>query len=150
MSQSFNQYSQQPYQQYQNQPMASSYQPNYLRPAQSQMGLKGRPVSSFDEVRATPIDFDGTIFIFPNFAGNQIYTKQINMDGTATMIVYEKKEYPYEKKEQNLPPIENFVTREEFESALGQIKMLIEESQKVVVQQPVQMQQPSKPDMMDF
>lgn len=42
-----------------------------------------RPVSSIDEVRAASIDFDGSVFYFPDLANKKIYTKQINMDGTA-------------------------------------------------------------------
>ena len=53
--------------------------------------LKGRPVSSIEEVKAIPIDFDGSIFIFPDIANKQIYTKQINLDGTASINVYELK-----------------------------------------------------------
>ena len=37
--------------------------------------LKGRPVASFDEARAMPIDFDGSIFFFPDLANKRIYTK---------------------------------------------------------------------------
>lgn len=51
--------------------------------------LKGKPVSSLEEARATSIDFDGSIFFFPDLANKRIYTKQINMDGTATMQCYE-------------------------------------------------------------
>jgi len=47
--------------------------------------LKGKPVASVEEARATSIDFDGSIFFFPDLANKRIYTKQINMDGTATM-----------------------------------------------------------------
>jgi len=47
--------------------------------------LKGKPVSSIEEARATSIDFDGSIFFFPDLANKKIYTKQINIDGTATM-----------------------------------------------------------------
>ena len=46
--------------------------------------LKGRPVSSLEEARATAIDFDGSVFYFPDLANNKIYTKQVNLDGTAT------------------------------------------------------------------
>ena len=67
--------------------------PNYLqsclRNAQPQTGLKGRLVSSLEEARATSIDFDGSVFYFPDFANKRIYTKQINADGTATLNVYE-------------------------------------------------------------
>lgn len=56
------------------------------------LGLKGRPVSSLEEARATSIDFDGSVFYFPDLANRRIYTKQINMGGTATLNMYELKE----------------------------------------------------------
>ena len=65
-----------------------SYNP-YLRQAPPQTGLKGRPVSSLEEVRASSIDFDGSVFYFPDMANRRIYTKQINIDGTAALNVYE-------------------------------------------------------------
>ena len=40
--------------------------------------LKGRPVSSLEEVKAIPIDFDGSIFYFPDIANRKIYTKQLH------------------------------------------------------------------------
>jgi hypothetical protein len=61
---------------------------------QPQIGLKGRLVSSLEEARATSIDFDGSVFYFPDFANRRIYTKQINLDGTATLNVYELREMP--------------------------------------------------------
>lgn len=75
--------------------------------------LKGRPVSSLEEVRAQSIDFDGSIFYFPDVANKRIYTKQINMDGTASLNMYELKPIP-----QNAPAEEEYVTRTEFEQAL--------------------------------
>jgi len=39
------------------------------------LGLKGRPVSSLEEVRAAAVDFDGTISFFPDLANGKIYTK---------------------------------------------------------------------------
>ena len=100
------------------------YQPNptpaanYPQPNRLSVGLKGRPVSSIDEARANAIDFDGSVFYFPDLAHNCIYTKQINMDGTATILMYELKEFP--KVEQP-----NFVTREEFENTIAQLKNLL-------------------------
>ena len=100
------------------------YQPNLLqtanyqqpvRPTTTPTGLKGRPVSSIDEARATSIDFDGTVFYFPDLANRCIYTKQINLDGTATLLMYELKEIP-------VPSQPNFVTREEFENTITQLK----------------------------
>ena len=82
-------------------------------------GLKGRPVSSIEEARATSIDFDGSVFYFPDLANQRIYTKQINLDGTATLLMYELKELP---DTNNIALNNNFVTREEFESVITQLK----------------------------
>lgn len=79
--QNYNYYSQQPYMA-QRQPV---YQSTTPAPMPIQRGLKGRPVSSVDEARAASIDFDGSIFYFPDVANNCIYTKQINMDGSASI-----------------------------------------------------------------
>ena len=54
--------------------------------------LKGRPVTSFDEAKASMIDLDGSVFIFPDFANGKIYTKQVMMDGTAPIKTYELNE----------------------------------------------------------
>lgn len=89
--------------------------PNYRYPGVEQpIGLKGRPVSSVDEVRASSIDFDGSVFYFPDLANKRIYTKQINVDGTSTINIYELKPIPVET-----PP--QYVTREEFETAIKKL-----------------------------
>ena len=104
------------------------YQPNpaqaasYSPPVRLSTGLKGRPVASIDEARASAIDFDGTVFYFPDLANKCIYTKQINMDGTATLLMYELKEIP------NLEQ-PNFVTREEFENTIAQLKNFLATTQ---------------------
>jgi len=85
-----------------------------LRQAPPQTGLKGRPVSSLEEVRASSIDFDGSVFYFPDMANRRIYTKQINIDGTAALNVYELIELKNEPKEGIvLPSMDKFVTKEE-------------------------------------
>lgn len=103
-------------------PQQQPYQVNrpiYQGNAMQYPGIKGRPVSSLEEARASMIDFDGSIFYFPDVANKRIYTKQINMDGTALLNVYELKE---------LPPVDisipqsNYVTREEFELAITQLR----------------------------
>ena len=107
------------------------YQPNlpqianYQQPPRqitTPIGLKGRPVSSIDEARATSIDFDGSVFYFPDLANRCIYTKQINLDGTATLLMYELKEIPIAEQP-------NFVTREEFENTITQLKNLLNTAQ---------------------
>lgn len=79
---------------YYPQTQPTQYTPQYARPVQPQAYLKGRLVSSLEEARATSIDFDGSIFYFPDLANRRIYTKQINLDGTATLNMYELKEVP--------------------------------------------------------
>lgn len=82
-------------------------------------GLKGRPVSSFEEARAMTIDFDGSTFFFPDLANKRIYTKQINMDGTASLFVYELREQPVEPTNSNNM---NYITREEFEQVIEELR----------------------------
>ena len=104
-----------------------SYSP-YARQAPAQTGLKGRPVSSLEEVRATSIDFDGSIFYFPDLANKRIYTKQINIDGTATLNMYELKEFKEETKEGFvLPSVEKFVTKDELAQVLAEFRQSLDE-----------------------
>ena len=77
--------------------------------------LKGRLVTSIDEVKAAPIDFDGSIFYFPDQFNNLIYTKQVNMDGTVAIKAYELRQTP-------VTTTTNYVTREELDSILTQFK----------------------------
>lgn len=100
-----------------------TYQSPIFRQAPPQVGLKGRMVSSLEEARATSIDFDGSIFYFPDVANKRIYTKQINIDGTATLCMYELREIPREENFSGfVPSVEKFVTREEFERVLAEIR----------------------------
>ena len=99
----------------QNQQQMMAYKNNYSGMPNI---LKGKPVSSIEEARATSIDFDGSIFFFPDLANKKIYTKQINIDGTATMQCYELTSLPIEKSEINT---NNFITREEFNNALQEL-----------------------------
>ena len=103
-------------------------------------GLKGYPVSSLEEARAAVVDFDGSIFIFPDIVNKRIYTKHINMDGTATLNMYELTALP--------PPTAEvlYVTKDDFNSAIGEIKnmfMAFAEQQKNA--EPVAQQQPVRP-----
>ena len=95
-------------------------QMSYLRQPMPQMTLKGRPVSSFDEVKASPIDFDGTLFYFPDTANQRIYTKQIGMDGAPIFNMYELKEFTLTTEAPT--PLTNYVTKDELEQALLALK----------------------------
>ena len=120
MLQNYNYYPQQTQQVIPQQP---SYQSLSYRQAPPQTGLKGRLVASLEEARATSIDFDGSIFYFPDLANKRIYTKQINMDGTATLCMYELREMPREENFSDfVPSADKFVTREEFERVLAELR----------------------------
>lgn len=124
---------------YQNMPQMQSnsyYQYPYaqriaqLEQQQSQMGsygmmnnmnksyIKGRPVVSLEEARATQIDLDGSLFVFTDIGNQKIYTKQINLDGTASLNTYSLVE--------NANPTENYVTKSELEEAIALIKTQLE------------------------
>lgn len=106
--------------QYNNNPYAQNQQLVYNRNNFNNINmLKGKPVASVEEARATSIDFDGSIFFFPDLANKRIYTKQINMDGTATMQCYELSQLPIEQT--NNINTNNFITREEFNNALQEL-----------------------------
>ncbi len=98
---------------------------SYMRPVQPQTNLKGRLVSSLEEARATSIDFDGSIFYFPDLANKRIYTKQINLDGTATLNMYELREMPIMNEQQVLTSMTNYITRDEFNSVVSQLKAML-------------------------
>ncbi len=103
----------------------------YVDQTQPQMGIKGRPVTSIEEARAISIDFDGSVFYFPDLANKRIYTKQINMDGTSSLNVYEWKNDPVVNSPQ-------YVTREEFETVLKQLKQAIETSNQQKKEEPTE------------
>lgn len=113
----------QPQQQYVAQ-QPFNYRPQMWASQQQQATPQVRPVSSIEEVRAYPIDFDGSIFYFPDIANKKIYTKSMNMDGTVTINLYELK---------NLPTYadhltdSSYITREEFEMTIAQMKSLYEQ-----------------------
>ena len=88
--------------------------------------LRGRPVSSLEEVRAAAVDFDGIVTYFPDLPKGRIYTKQCNMDGTASINLYELKPIPMETASS-----ENFVTRDEFNQAIAAIKEAFNSTTKI-------------------
>lgn len=76
--------------------------------------LKGRPVASLEEARASQIDLDGSIHFFPDTANDKIYTKQIDKDGKAVLITYKRCQ-----EDENLE--NEYVTKKELYSLLEKI-----------------------------
>lgn len=96
--------------------------------------LKGRPVSSFEEARVAQIDLDGSVSIFPDLGNKRIYTKRINVDGTASILTYTLDEHPVEKIESE------YATRAEIDdlkSTLDAIMEKLQVKQNTSVKQPI-------------
>ena len=93
--------------------------------------IKGRAVTSLDEAKASMIDFDGSLHVFTDIANGKIYTKQINLDGTASLKVYTlEQEKPTEKTVEEVS--NSFICREEFESFRKQINTRMDSISKFV------------------
>lgn len=103
------------------------YQTPSTQSRQPLLGLKGRPVTGLEEVRAAAIDFDGTVSFFPDLANGKIYTKQCNVDGTASLNMYEIKEIPAD------PTVNSsaFVTKEEFNQTIAALKQVLAQANLV-------------------
>ena len=80
--------------------------------------IKGRPVLSYDEAKASQIDLDGSLHVFTDIGNKKIYTKQLNLDGTATLNTYAL-------VDNEVPTPPEFVTKAEFEQALTQIQTIL-------------------------
>jgi len=87
--------------------------------------LKGRPVSNEEEANAAMIDFDGSLFVFPDKAHGKIYTKQLGLDGN---IIFQK--YNLDQPQEMIPTpvpaapaidLSGYVKRSEVESLLNEL-----------------------------
>lgn len=116
-------------------PMADIQQPQtatgasiYGMPPSAQQAnyIKGRPVVSIDEARASQIDLDGSLHVFPDIGNKKIYTKQINLDGTATFNTFEMVSEISSNTSQN----NNYVTRSELDEIIAELKISLQNKSK--------------------
>ena len=120
--------------------MYSNMQQQMVRPAYPSSGLYSnriRPVSSLEEARASVIDFDGSVFYFPDNANKKIYTKQINLDGTALLNMYVLQEIP------TTPQPDTYVSKDEFQQT---VSLLLGEINKMKGEQNHNDKQSAEPD----
>lgn len=115
-------------QQYNN---IGTYQPNnYQMQNSQQMGtmqiLKGRPVSSYDEAKASMIDLDGTLFVFTDIANHCIYTKQILLDGSAELKTYVLQEQKQNETKQSGEANTGYVLKKDFDRTVKELHEQIE------------------------
>lgn len=85
--------------------------------------LKGRPVSGIEEARASMIDMDGSLFVFPDIANQRIYTKQINLNGEPEFRTYVlMEEQKQDAKTKQIPlDCEKYVLKDDFEEIMGAV-----------------------------
>lgn len=98
-----------------------------------------RPVSSIEEVKASSIDFDGSVFYFPDIANKKIYTKSVNMDGTVNINLYELSQI----KPADQANDSSYITREEFEQVISNLIKTYEDKLQEMTQATAQPQQTS-------
>lgn len=98
-----------------------------------------RPVSSIEEVKASSIDFDGSVFYFPDIANKKIYTKSVNMDGTVNINLYELSQI----KPADQANDSSYITREEFEQVISNLIKTYEGKLQEMTQATAQPQQTS-------
>ena len=102
--------------------------PNMLynqQPSNQQM-LKGRPVSNEEEANAAMIDFDGSLFVFPDKAHGKIYTKQLGLDGNIIFLKYTLDNAAAPSKE--VTPVassEDYVTKSELSKSIEDMKSYV-------------------------
>ena len=92
---------------------------------QPQQMIKCRPVSSYDEAKASMIDLDGSMFVFTDIANKKIYTKQIMLDGSAELKTYVLEEQPNVSAEQTHKN-NKYVLRSDFENVINILNQKIE------------------------
>lgn len=78
--------------------------------------FKGWNVASIEEVNAARVEFDGSIYVFPDETHKSIYTKNYNMNGIPVVRAY--KEVPVETSS-------NYITREEFNQFVQNIQSIL-------------------------
>lgn len=119
-------------------PAPQPQQPNYypgstkaLMNEYQQPYLKGRLVSSMEEAKASQIDYDGSLFIFPDIANNQIYTRKFNQDGTVSFNIYEPFQMDMPQRGAVATTVNNngssqpdidYITKADFDKAISELK----------------------------
>lgn len=80
--------------------------PQYQQPqvAQQQMyGLNGEIVDGIDVVKAKNVDMTGSVVYYPKADMTEIYTKQLQPDGTSRILTYRiSSDVPTEPAQQNM------------------------------------------------
>ena len=74
-----------------NQSFMNNSYPNANQNMQQSFNLQGKAVDSIDVVKAMDVPLDGSIIYFPKTDGTEIYTKQLQKDGTSKICTFKLK-----------------------------------------------------------
>ena len=121
-----------PYQQQMYNPMAPyqdrlaqlqaqyNQQPPYSQMVQQSqtVGLNGEVVDSIDVVKAKNVDMSGNVTFYPKSDMTEIYTKQLQSDGTSRIVTYRAVQPEESKPEQ----AKQYVDIQTLNAMLGQLK----------------------------
>ena len=94
------------------QPYSANMQPSSMQSGLAHKYLKGRPVSCFEEAQSCPIDWDGSLHIFPDMVNKRIYTKQVASDGSCPIRCYVEQQIPQNTSSQVNEPVSNKIITE--------------------------------------
>ena len=107
-----------PYQDRLNQMQAQYNQQSIIQQNQP-IGLNGEIVDSIDVVKAKNVDMSGNVTFYPKSDMTEIYTKQLQADGTSRIVTY-KAVQPEEQKQDE--PMKQYVDIQTLNTMLGQLK----------------------------
>ena len=123
----YNNYYQSPYQsQYGQQAQPQGYTQLPYQQQAVQQYIKGRPVSSAEEAKASMIDLDGSLFVFPDVKNKLIYTKQIMLDGTAEFHTYRLVPETNQNVQTQNTGNNQYVLDSDFRAVVGELNRKIE------------------------
>ena len=123
----YNNYYQSPYQsQYGQQAQPQGYTQLPYQQQVVQQYIKGRPVSSAEEAKASMIDLDGSLFVFPDVKNKLIYTKQIMLDGTAEFHTYRLVPETNQNVQTQNTANNQYVLDSDFRAVVGELNRKIE------------------------
>lgn len=107
-------------------PQNSYQQPTQQTPSAAPI-IKGRPVSNEEEANAAMIDFDGSLFIFPDKAHGKIYTKQLGLDGNIIFQRYSLDQPTASMEQPKQEPIDlsGYAKQEDLEKMVTELKQKI-------------------------
>ncbi len=92
---------------YQNPTPSQMFQPQQFQPqvqmpqTQQSIGIPGKVVEGFDNVRTMDIPMDGNMYYFPKADGSEIYTKRWLQNGTTEQLTYKVQQVETEPEKPN-------------------------------------------------